>query len=520
MAQSPRKRGLGNRGRTFKRFAADQRPLLTWRSLKLGRNPVTLLELVLDVPLIEVALKRIDLFGREGRCFPLSVVVRWLFMMPLCRQRHLQEMEDRMLTDDPVKWAVLGDPDSLGEDVRDGVAPKRPYISKQIGDHLDLLISQLQHLYDSMIAALLRWDPLLKYALIYDGSMISTWGNSERAEYELDEQTGRWKKTGRMVPATDPDAARWSRRKKRSDGTAEEAGDGGFGYRLSALVFCRRPIPLSAALHAPKPGNGERLVGMRMLTEAREKFGPLLELKQGELAVFIADSGLPSKEVHAALRSRGYEPVMPYNFETKEELILENTRLVTRKGNAYLELDVRRDGAPLCPRRDWDKAEYESGRRPLDTLPSDLTARAQRWRCPMNAVGECPSPCLLEPHFTNDLKLNVVYPRVKKFIGKGDLEDGYRYVLFPRIGAEAKTLLSYRGRVENDFSVMKGRGCFGGDGEARLPIRRLKRLELRLLCALIPLVALAMIELGVPMPAELLDDWFGEDENPPVDLAS
>jgi hypothetical protein len=39
-----------------------------------------------------------------------------------------------------------------------------------------------------------------------------------------------------------------------------------------------------------------------------------------------------------------------------------------------------------------------------------------------------------------------------------------------------------------------------------------------LLCTFIPLVALAMLRLGVPMPAELLDDWFSDgQELPPSD---
>lgn len=132
-----RLRGLGDLGKTFMAFAREQKPMATWRPLKLGRNPVTLLELVLAVPLVAEALSRIDSIGTQGRKYPLSVVVRWLFMMPLCHQRHLQQMEDRLLTDELVKWAILGNSDALGEEVRDGIAPSRSYISKQISDHLD-----------------------------------------------------------------------------------------------------------------------------------------------------------------------------------------------------------------------------------------------------------------------------------------------------------------------------------------------------------------------------------------------
>ncbi len=464
------RRGLGRHGLTFKTFAAEQRPQPTWRSLKLGRNPVTLLNEALAVPLIQAALDRIDSYGRDDRNYPLSVIVRWLFMLPLCNLRCLEHMADRMLTDEQVRWAVLGDPEQLSEEVRSGIAPSRSYVSKQISDHLDTLIKQLQHLYDSMIAALLRWDPSLKYGLIYDGSMIPTWGNPERAEYARDEQTGRWKKTGRILPATDPDAWNWSRKKKRRGDGDTGSGDGGFGYRLSALPFCKHPVPLSVSLGAPRPGNGERLVALRMLNEARAKFGPLLALDKGELAVFIADAGLASKESYSELRALGYEPVMPYNFETKEDLILPDTKLITRKDGKPLALDVRRDGTPLCPHTDWPKTDHEGGRRPLEPLPSDLTARAQRWRCPMKAVGECPNPCALEPQYTDEsLRSRTEYPRVKKLIAKGDQTDGYRYVLFPRISAEARTLMSFRGRVEHDFSYIKGRGCFGGDGEDTSP---------------------------------------------------
>lgn len=129
----------------------------------------------------------------------------------------------------------------------------------------------------------------------------------------------------------------------------------------------------------------------------------------------------------------------------------------------------------------------------------------------MNAVGECLRPCGLEPHHKDpSLPVNTIYPRVKKNIEGLSLDDGFRYVLFPRIGAEARTLSSFRGRIEHDFGYIKGRGCFGGGGEARLPVRGQKRLKLRLLCTLIPLVALALEQLEVPMPAELLDDWFGD----------
>jgi len=367
-----------------------------------------------------------------------------------------------------------------------------------------MLIAQLQHLYDSMIAALLRWDPRLKYALVYDRSMIPTWGNPERAEHAWNEETGRWEKTGHRLPATDPDAASWVK-----------GDDAGFGYGLSKLIFCRRPIPLGLSLKAPN-GNDERLIATRMLIEAHSKFGPLLAIEENELAVFIADAGLPSKDFYATLRAAGYEPVTPYNWETKEEEVLRDVKLVTRKGDHDLELDVRRDGTPLCPRKDWDTEKFKDGRRPLRPLPSDITAKAQRWRCPLNAVGECANPCPLQPYYKDELNSNVLYPRVKKFVGNLDKEDGFRYVLFPRIGEEARQLISYRSRVEHDFSYTKGRGCFGGDGEARLPIREEKRLKLRLLCTLIPLVALAMLNLGIPMPADLLDDWFSEIEGPPA----
>jgi hypothetical protein len=186
---------------------------------------------------------------------------------------------------------------------------------------------------------------------------------------------------------------------------------------------------------------------------------------------------------------------------------------VTRAGSGELELDVRWDGTVLCPRTDWDRRRFPGGRRPLTSLPPDLTARAQRWRCPMKAVGECARPCSLEPHYKDpDLRLQTVYPRVKKFVRDVSTDDCFRFPLFPRIGAEAEVLSSHRGRVEHDFSYIKGRGCFGGEGEARLPIRGQKRLQLRLLTTLVPLVVLALIELGVPMPAELLDDWFGDSE--------
>jgi hypothetical protein len=115
----------------------------------------------------------------------------------------------------------------------------------------------------------------------------------------------------------------------------------------------------------------------------------------------------------------------------------------------------------------------------------------------------------LEPYYKNsDFKSETIYPRVKKFVREEAVEDGFHFPLFPRIGAEAEILRSYRGRVEHDFSYIKGRGCFGGEGEGRLPIRGQKRLQLRLLATLIPLVVLALIELGVEMPAELLDEWF------------
>lgn len=525
MSQNSRKRGLGNRGKTFKTFAEEQRPRRTWRSLKLGRNPVSLLEQVVEVPLVAAALDRIDSFGTDGRKYPLSVVVRWLFMMLLCHLRCLEHMADRMLTDEAVKWAVLGDPDNLGEEVREGTAPERAYISKQISDHLDVLIEQLQHLYDSLVAALLRSDPLLKYALIYDGSMVETWGNPERPEHEFDEETGKWRKTGRMLQATDTDAARWARRIHSSSRVsssaakkAKEVLSFGFGYRLSALIFSRLAIPLAVWLDPPSKGNGERLVAIRMLREAREKFGPLLEIAEDELAVFLADAGLAAGHFFATLRQLGYEPIVPYKRTVKEN-ILKDKKVITRKGNSFLELDVRWDGTVLCPRTDWDPKKFSGGRRPLEPLPSDLTARAQRWRCPMKAVGECSSPCLLEPQYKDSLKLNTIYPRVKKFIRKLSESDGFHFVLFPRIGAEAQTLSAYRGLVERDFSYIKGRGCFGGEGQARLPIRGQQRLKLRLLCTLIPLVVLALIELGVEMPAELLDDWFAEIEPPNEEAA-
>ena len=139
----------------------------------------------------------------------------------------------------------------------------------------------------------------------------------------------------------------------------------------------------------------------------------------------------------------------------------------------------------------------------------------------MRAVGECARPCSLQPYYKDtDLRRETLYPRVKKFVRDVSADDGFHYPLFPRIGAEAAMLGSYRGLVERDFSYIKNRGCFGGEGEARLPIRGQKRLQLRLLTTLIPLVVLALIELNVPMPAELLDDWFGEVDEPRLSEAS
>jgi hypothetical protein len=233
-----------------------------------------------------------------------------------------------------------------------------------------------------------------------------------------------------------------------------------------------------------------------MLRDAQAKFGALLEVRPDELAVFIADTGLGSKEFNAALRSANYEPVIPTK-RTERDNILKDVKFVTRAGKRQLQLDVRWDGTVLCPRTDWDKNDFPGGRRPLTSLPSDLTDRAQRWRCPMRAVGECARPCALEPHYKDpEMRVHTLFPRVKKFVRDQSLDDGFHYPLFPLIGAEHERLFSYRGRVEHDFSYIKGRGCFGGEGEARLPIRGQKRLQLRLLATLIPLVALAPHRIG------------------------
>jgi len=461
-----------------------------WHSLQGDRNPAVLGERVFTTHAFERLFEMIDRLGGKGADYPLSTAVRFLMMMTLCHHTVLTWFADQLLTDAPIRALVLGDPKRLrSERAKAGTPPEQTHISKYVHQYMPLLLAKLEAFYYEMVRLYLAKYPELRFGLCFDASKTDTNGHPERSTYSTDPETGERKKVG-TKPATDKDAATWVMNIHNPSGlngkAARESDERptrvkrGFGFHLGHIRPAKKGPPLVFDFSPPKKGNGERAVVVRLVEKMLTIF-PELRLN-GELAVFIADAGLESKRLTAFLMDLGYTLVVPVK-RTLAAKLLKHERFITR-GEV---LRVRRDGVPACKQG------------PLKVLASDLgIQKASRFRCPMTSLGECPTPCKLEP--VHDAFGRLKHPIVKRSIRRLTPEERFRFPLFPRRGKQFWWLFKLRSANERDYSYFKGRGQFEG-----LLITGEDNHALRFMCTLIVLTALALLKDGIELPAEIVD---------------
>lgn len=83
----------------------------------------------------------------------------------------------------------------------------------------------------------------------------------------------------------------------------------------------------------------------------------------------------------------------------------------------------------------------------------------------------------------------------------------YRHPTFPWGGAQYEKLFNFRTVIERGHSLMRTVGRFGGDAEARVPIRGLDNLRFRPALVIITLNLLAIVNARLELPAHLGSDW-------------
>ena len=183
------------------------------------------------------------------------------------------------------------------------------------------------------------------------------------------------------------------------------------------------------------------------------------------------------EEFHGFLRGYGLEPIIP---------VEDPTRVMNAKGSPTMvsheeTLRFRQDYTPVC-----------SQNLPLEVLPSTLgDYPAQNFRCPMTLPGECPKECNLA---RVEKEGKIVFPAVRKRTSTLDNDKLlYQHPTFPRRGKQFARLLALRTVVERGNSLIRTVGRFGCDGEAKLPIRGLDNLRLRLSVTIITLNVLGIL---------------------------
>lgn len=491
------------------------RSFFTFASLR-EMNQNEILYLLFTTPAFVELFARLD---RLGHCtkplgYPLSTTVRWLIGMAVTREHMYSLFYERMRPDSGLAALVAGPGQPL---------PQPSWLSDALRSHGPNLQTALALFYREMVRLFIRADPDLKYGLVLDAEDIHGYSNPSRPVMKHDPDSGRLVATKERKAATDPTAHYFVKREHRAsrrphppaaklasskikpESMRGETVRGGFGHRLSLLCFIKKPLFPIFDLYAPKgEGMGEMPVGRRLLEQLYRDF-PELAIPEGEFGIFVGDSIHDAKSFHSFLRTHRLEGVIPVQTDPKRRL--KGSPIIRTRD---VNLTYRGDYTPLCSY----EVEVEShGKKatkeinlPLRVLPSELGKYpAQVFSCPMSRPGECPSPCALEVR--RDARGRVDYPPVKLRVGK--LTDGElirQRPLFPRRGDQHKQLFAYRSSVERAFSLLRTY-CFGCEGEARLPIRGVENLQLRLTVIALVIGALAMLDDGFELDASIASCW-------------
>lgn len=482
-----------------------------------GMTQNEVIHLLFTTPAFVELFARLD---RLGHCtkplgYPLSITVRWLVGMAVTREHMYSLFHERMRCDAGLAALVAGPGQPL---------PEPSWLSDALGAHGRNLQTALSLFYRELIRLFISDDPELKYGLAIDAEDIHGYSNPSRPVMKRDPDTGKLVATKERKAATDStahyfvkrehrasrrpnrDAAKLASSEIKAESMRGETVRGGFGHRLSLVSFIKKPLFPVFDLYAPKgEGKGELPVGLRLLERLYRDF-PELAIPEGEFGILVADSAYDAKSFHGFLRTHRLEGVIPVGKHPERKL--KGSPIINT--HDVVNLTYRGDYTPLCSYEveveTRGKKETKEIHLPLRVLPSELGKYpAQVFSCPMRRPGECPSPCALEVR--RDERGRVDYPPVKLRVGK--LTDGElirQRPLFPRRGDQHAQLFAYRSSVERAFSLLRTY-CFGCEGEARLPIRGVEKLYLRLTIIVIVLAALAMIDDGLLLDESIAAGW-------------
>lgn len=261
------------------------------------------------------------------------------------------------------------------------------------------------------------------------------------------------------------------------------------GFQLSLLCFVKKPLFPIFDLYAVRKKSGERDVAGRQLVRLDEDY-PELRIPDGELGVYIADAGYDGGDHHELLRRHRLEGVIPVMTDPLRPL-KGGPRILSHG----VTLSYRGDYTPLCAQGQLAVLPSEFGKHPAQVL-----------RCPKSRPGECENRCGLEVTYNG--RGHVQYPNVKLRIGSlTNGEDIRQRPLFPRRGAQFAELFRLRSAVERVFSLLRSTFRYGCEGEARLPIRGIDNMRLRLVVTAVVIASLAMLDDGYELDASVAQGW-------------
>ena len=431
-------------------------------------------------PLREVLFPLIDRYGEATKpsVYRLSVVVRWLLAMVICGERTVTNFRRRLESDETLARLVLHGPIAPADSCLD--LPSRGWLSKTIRSCRGWLIPSLTDLHRELVRPVIVAHPEVRHGLVIDRTLFPTWGNPERGIYRRNRETGKRERVGTR-PATDPDAHLYPRLEHK----VKEHTRFQYGFALDAICLLSKPLIAAWSITAPR--QNERAFVDPLLDELYAVY-PELKLRPDELGVFLADAGYDGAPFFRSARRRHLIPVVPVKESLAEAVLKGEDKTIVRRG---VELNLRGDYTPVC-----------SQDLPLRVWTSDLSQRSQRFGCPLR-YGECPKPCGLQPKRNGDG--HVVYTPIRISTSRLDGDHARQHPLFPRAGEQHEELFAKRVGVERMWSLMKGKGMFGGEDEGRLPIRGLENMQLRFICTMIVLTGLALINAGLE-PADDLEE--------------
>lgn len=469
-----------------------------------GLTQIEILWILFSCPAFVELFARLDRLGKATKPlgYPLSTAVRWLIAQTLTREEAYSRFWERMRCDQGLALLVSGG----------GELPTPAWLSDAIHDHMQSLQTALASFYRELVRVLIVSDPDLKYGLVVDGMNVHGYSNPSRPITKRHPETGRRVATGERTPATDETAWWFAKREhlasKRPKPTSAKTSKGnkgkgrqgqkgkggetiryGWGHQFSAIGFIKKTVVPIFDLYAPRKKWDERTVAMSLLDQLYDEF-PELIIPDGEFGIFVADAGYDAGYVHGLLRSKRLEGVIPVGKDPTRKLT--GSPIIN---SHEVNLTYRGDYTPLCKQG------------PLQVLPSEMGRHpAQIHACPMVRPGVCETPCALQVAY--DDKGRVGYPLVKLRVGSLKRGEEIRQrPLFPRRGEQHEQLLALRSGIERFFSLLRSTFRWGCDGDARLPIRGVENMRLRLLVALITLTALALLDDGLKLDESVAAVW-------------